>query len=77
MPLGGQPYCKTIHHHHHQSRNSQPVFAMVLCATVLRGIPNHPLNLLQPSVVFHIETSHLICKANQMTDFHMKYSNKV
>ena len=26
----------------------------------------------QPSVVFHIETSHLICNANQMTGFHMK-----
>ena len=25
------------------------------------------------SIAFHIETSHLICKANQMTGFYMKY----
>ena len=27
------------------------------------------VNLLQLSVVFHIETSHQICTANQMTGF--------
>ena len=26
----------------------------------------------QRSVAFHIETSHFICSANQMTGFHMK-----
>ena len=26
----------------------------------------------QPSVTFHIETSHLICRANQITSFYMK-----
>ena len=30
------------------------------------------LNLFQPSVAFHIETSHLICNANQMSGFYMK-----
>ena len=25
-----------------------------------------------PSVAFHIETSHLICRANQMTGFYIK-----
>ena len=30
------------------------------------------VNLLQPSVVFHIETSQLICRANKMTIFYMK-----
>ena len=29
---------------------------------------------LQPSVAFHIEISHLICQANQMTGFYMKCS---
>ena len=28
---------------------------------------------LQASVAFHIEPSHLICTANQMTGFYMKY----
>ena len=30
------------------------------------------VNPFQPSVAFHIETSHLICKAKQMTGFYMK-----
>ena len=30
------------------------------------------LNQIQPSVAFHIQTSHLICYVNQMTDFYMK-----
>ena len=30
------------------------------------------LNPFQPSVAFHIETSHLICRANQMSRFYMK-----
>ena len=29
-------------------------------------------NPFQPSVAFHIETSHLICTANQMTGFYVK-----
>ena len=33
---------------------------------------NRSINLLHPSVVFHIETSHLICCADQMTGFYMK-----
>ena len=28
----------------------------------------------QPSVPFHIETFHLICTANQITGFYMKYN---
>ena len=30
------------------------------------------LKEFQPSVLFHIETSHLFCTANQMTDFYTK-----
>ena len=30
------------------------------------------LKAFQPSVAFHIETSHLFCKAKQMTGFYMK-----
>ena len=30
------------------------------------------INQFQPSVTFRIETSHLICTANQMTGFYMK-----
>ena len=30
------------------------------------------LNQFQPSVAFHIETSHLFCRAKQMTGFYMK-----
>ena len=29
-------------------------------------------NLFQPCVAFHIEASHLFCRANKMTDFYMK-----
>ena len=32
----------------------------------------HTLNPFQPSVVFHVETSHLFCSANQMTGFYME-----
>ena len=32
------------------------------------------LNTFHPSVVFHLETSHSICTANQMTGFYMKYN---
>ena len=28
-----------------------------------------------PSVAFHIETSHLVCSANQMTGFYIKCNN--
>ena len=34
-------------------------------------------NPFQPSVAFHIETSHLICSANQMTGFYMKFRTKL
>ena len=30
------------------------------------------VNQYQPSVVFHIEASHLICSANQIIDFYIK-----
>ena len=30
------------------------------------------INSFQPSVALHIETSHLVCPANQMTGFYMK-----
>ena len=32
------------------------------------------LNIFHTSVVFHIETNHLIWGANQTTGFYMKYS---
>ena len=32
---------------------------------------SYGFNPLQPSVVFHIETSHLFCSAKQMTGFYM------
>ena len=32
------------------------------------------INPFQPSVAFHIETSHLISSANQITGFSMKYN---
>ena len=35
------------------------------------------LNPFQPSVVFHIETSHLFCCAKQMTGFYMKRSTRL
>ena len=34
----------------------------------------HALNPFQSSAGFHIETSHLICIANQVTGFYMKCS---
>ena len=33
------------------------------------------VNIFQPSDAFHIETSHLIRKTDQMTGFYMKYKN--
>ena len=30
------------------------------------------VNPFQPSVMFHIETSHLFCRAKQMSGFYMK-----
>ena len=33
-----------------------------------------PFDSFQPSVVFHIETSHLFCSAKQMTGFYMKHN---
>ena len=35
------------------------------------------LNPFQPSVTFHIETSHLICSANLMTGFYMKCNTEL
>ena len=32
------------------------------------------INPFQPSVAFPIETRHLICTANKMTGFYMKYN---
>ena len=34
----------------------------------------HYMNPFHPSVAFHVETNHLICTANQMTGFSMKYN---
>ena len=35
------------------------------------------VNIFQPSIAFHIETSHLICSANQMTGFYMKCNTEL
>ena len=35
------------------------------------------INSFQPSVEFHIETTHLIFEANKMTVFCMKYKTKL
>ena len=47
--------------------------ALTLC---LKDITFHKsltfITLFQPSFAFHIETSHLICCANQMNGFYMK-----
>ena len=32
------------------------------------------INRFQPGAIFHVETSHLICRANPMTGFYMKYN---
>ena len=42
------------------------------CNALTNGVTN--LNQLQPSVAVHIETSHFICSATQMTGFYMKYN---
>ena len=34
-------------------------------------------NLFQPRVVFHIETSHLFCRAKQLTGFYMKSNTRL
>ena len=31
----------------------------------------------QPSVAFHIETSHLFCRAKRMTDFYMECNTEL
>ena len=31
-------------------------------------------NPFQPSIAFHIETSHLFCRANQVTGFYIKHN---
>ena len=38
---------------------------------VLQG-QSKSINTFQPSVTLHLETTHLICIANQMTGFYMK-----
>ena len=35
------------------------------------------LNPFQPRVVFHKETSHLLCSAKQMTGFYMKLNARL
>ena len=35
------------------------------------------INPFQPSVVFHIETSHLLFRAKQMTGFYMKRNTRL
>ena len=35
------------------------------------------LNLFQPSVAFYIETSHLFCRAKQMTGFYIIVNTRV
>ena len=42
------------------------------CALIYRVA--FSLNPFQARVTFHIETSHLICIANQMTGVYMKYN---
>ena len=34
-------------------------------------------NPFQPSIAFHIESCHLVCTANQMTDFYLKCINRL
>ena len=34
-------------------------------------------NAFQLRSAFHMKTNHLICTANQMTSFHMKYTNEL
>ena len=43
-----------------------------LLQRIVHFLYNILFNPFQPSVAFHIETSHLICCANQMTGFYMK-----
>ena len=38
----------------------------------LQNEPRHLFNWFLPSVAFHMETSHLICNANQMTCFYIE-----
>ena len=37
----------------------------------------HMLNSFQPRVAFQMETSHLVCKAKQVTGFYMKRSTNL
>ena len=37
----------------------------------------NPFTPCQPNVAFHIETSHLICCANQMNGFYMECDNRL
>ena len=38
---------------------------------------NISISPFQPSVAFHIETGNLICRANQMTGFYMKFNTEL
>ena len=38
---------------------------------------NSHINQFQLSIAFHIETSHLMCGTNQMTDFYTKCSTRL
>ena len=48
-----------------------------MCLCGLLTVIAIPVNPFQPIVAFRIETSHPICRANQMTDFHMKCSTEL
>ena len=48
-----------------------PILSSIL-KQLLQNIGMYELILAQLLYLFHIETSHLICSANQMTDFYMK-----
>ena len=52
--------------------NCDPRWVVDVLQQVLFYIHLHEFKPFQPSVVFHIEASHLLCSAKQMTGFHMK-----
>ena len=51
----------------------QKIHSIVPCPEIRKGVR---FNTFQSSVTFHIENSHLICSANQMTGW-MKYNNEL
>ena len=48
---------------------------MINCFGEMADRRQQCINSFQPSDAFHIETSHLICNANQMTGFYMECNN--